>query len=116
MVLLSIPFMLILTLEKSFCDPLTVKKAGERTSSRPLCKKGNERMRLLSHIPWRYASGLTLLFPSPSRLERNAVASGDPIQDHDRDDARRAMLVLSEVGHDGRVRVEQTVALASFHD
>ncbi len=47
---------------------------------------------------------------------RNAAASGDLIQDHDRDDARRAALVLSEVGHDGRVRVEQTGAFASFHD
>jgi hypothetical protein len=43
------------------------------------------------------------------------VDLGDPIQNHDRDDARRVALVLSEVRHDGRVRVKETVTLASIH-
>jgi len=29
-------------LEKSLCDPSDVKKAGEKTVSHPLCKKGKE--------------------------------------------------------------------------
>src|SRR5258708_36069148 len=39
----------------------------------------------------------------------------DPIQDHDRDAARRVALVLGVVGHNGRVRLVHTVGLASVH-